>query len=98
MAHVEIVIVVGFEPVVGLSDQFFQRLAFVVAGDCFVQMPPDALDGICLRSIGRQEVEHDPVARCVRYSCTARLLWKAALSQITLTFFQPRKRRRRSSR
>ena len=46
VTHVEIVILAGLEPVVGLRDRFLQGVAAVVSSDCFVQVPPDAFDRV----------------------------------------------------
>ena len=53
MSHIEEVVVVCFKPFVGFCDQFFDGVAAVVAGDCVVQVPPDAFDRVRLRSILR---------------------------------------------
>jgi hypothetical protein len=34
----------------------------MVAGDLIVQVPPHPLNWVCLRRVGRQVVQHDPMA------------------------------------
>ena len=51
-----------FEPLENQVQQFVHRPASVVAGNLFVQMRPDTLDGVQVRRLLRQEVNHDPIA------------------------------------
>jgi hypothetical protein len=50
------------EPVVGVVEQFVEGAAAMVAGHRFVEVPPDAFDGIGGGSVGRQEVQLQALA------------------------------------
>jgi hypothetical protein len=47
------------QPAENEVQQFVDIRAAVIAGDLFVQMPPDSLDWIGFRSVGREEVQLD---------------------------------------
>jgi len=72
VSHVEEVVVVCFEPVVGFCEQFFDGAAAMVAGNGVVQVPPDAFDRVRLRSVLRQEVELDTLPPLDEVSRTRR--------------------------
>lgn len=50
VVHIEVVVVVGVEPVVGQFDQFFNRTAAV---DDFVQVPPDPVEPFSLTAVSQ---------------------------------------------
>lgn len=62
MSHVEVVVIVGLEPLIGLVDEFVKALAAMVAGDRLMQVPPDPFDGVRLRGILGEEVNFNPMA------------------------------------
>src|SRR3954453_714275 len=49
----------GFNPVIDFSEQLRQGLAAMVAGDGFMQVPPDAFDRIGFRRVLWQIMQHE---------------------------------------
>ena len=55
-------VALAFGPFVDLVEEFVERLAAVVAGQRFMQVPPNAFDGICFRRILRQIMQLDAIS------------------------------------
>ena len=49
------------EPIVAQFEQLLEAPAAMVAGDRFVEVPPDALNGVVLGRVLGQEVDNDAV-------------------------------------
>ena len=52
----------GFDPIVDFGQKFFGGRATVIACNRFVQVPPDAFDGIGVGSVLWEKVQLDAVA------------------------------------
>jgi hypothetical protein len=61
VTDIVVIVVIVADPLINMLYQFVNRLAAVVASDCFVHVPPDPFDRVGFRSIFWEKVNFDPV-------------------------------------